>query len=114
MRVISALIAMTVLSVSAVWVQESTSEIDPESLMGMWNFDHGQGRQLKTFHQTGTMEKSLMPSGSKAMKVWASNLMEAIMSSFQRARRQMISSTDSHIYSGSNRWGTLPVRTSDS
>ena len=43
MKVISTLIAMTVLCISGIWVQESTSEIDSESLMGMWHFDQGQG-----------------------------------------------------------------------
>ena len=47
MRVIGALIAMAVLFISGIWVQESTSEIDPESLMGMWLFDQGKGATVK-------------------------------------------------------------------
>ena len=47
MRVIITLIAITVLFISGVWVQEGTSEIDPESLMGMWHFDQGQGNTVK-------------------------------------------------------------------
>ena len=43
MRVIGTLIAVMVLFISGIWVQESISEIDPESLMGMWHFDHGKG-----------------------------------------------------------------------
>ena len=43
MRVVSALIAMTVICVGGIWVQESTSEIDPESVMGIWLFDQGKG-----------------------------------------------------------------------
>ena len=49
MRVISALIAMTVLFISGIWVQESISEIDPESLMGMWHFDQGKGQGYLVF-----------------------------------------------------------------
>lgn len=47
MRVIGALIAMAVLFISGIWVQESASEIDPESLMGMWLFDQGKGATVK-------------------------------------------------------------------
>lgn len=53
MRVISALIAMTVLFILGIWVQESTSEIDPESLMGMWHFDHGKGGTVKDSSPNG-------------------------------------------------------------
>ena len=53
MRVISALIAITVLFISGVWVQESISEIDPESLMGMWHFDQGQGNTVKDSSPNG-------------------------------------------------------------
>lgn len=53
MRVISTLIAMTVLFISGIWVQESTSEIDPESLMGMWHFDQGKGGTVKDSSPNG-------------------------------------------------------------
>ena len=43
MRGMNALIMITVLLIAGVWVQESTSEIDPEALMGMWLFDQGKG-----------------------------------------------------------------------
>ena len=36
MKVINALIAMTVLFIAGMWVQESTAKIDPGTLMGMW------------------------------------------------------------------------------
>lgn len=53
MRVISALIAMTVLFISGIWIQESVSEIDPESLMGMWHFDQGKGGTVKDSSPNG-------------------------------------------------------------
>ena len=53
MRVIGALIAIMVLFISGVWVQESASEIDPESLMGMWHFDQGQGNTVKDSSPNG-------------------------------------------------------------
>lgn len=53
MRVISALIAMTVLFISGVWIQQSISEIDPESLMGMWHFDQGKGGTVKDSSPNG-------------------------------------------------------------
>ena len=53
MRVISALIAITVLSISGIWVQESMSEIDPKSLMGMWLFDQGKGDTVKDSSANG-------------------------------------------------------------
>ena len=53
MRVISALIAMTVLFISGIWIQESISEIDPESLMGMWHFDQGKGETVKDSSPNG-------------------------------------------------------------
>ena len=53
MRVTSTLIAMAVLFISGIWVQESTSEIDPESLMGMWHFDHGKGGTVKDSSPNG-------------------------------------------------------------
>lgn len=53
MRVISTLIAMTVLFISGIWVQESISEIDPESLMGMWHFDQGKGGTVKDSSPNG-------------------------------------------------------------
>ncbi len=43
MRGMNALIMITVLLIAGVWVQKSTSEIDPEALMGMWLFDQGKG-----------------------------------------------------------------------
>ena len=53
MRVISTLIAITVLFISGIWVQESTSEINPDSLMGMWHFDHGKGGTVKDSSPNG-------------------------------------------------------------
>jgi len=53
MRVISTLIAITVLFISGIWVQESTSEIDPDSLMGMWHFDQGKGGTVKDSSPNG-------------------------------------------------------------
>ena len=47
MRVVSTLIAMTVIFVGGIWVQESTSEIDPASVMGIWLFDQGNGDTVK-------------------------------------------------------------------
>ena len=47
MRVISAFIAMAVFFILGIWIQESTSQIDPESLMGMWLFDQGKGATVK-------------------------------------------------------------------
>ena len=43
MKVMNALIAMVVLFIAGIWVQESVSKIDPESIMGMWLFDQGKG-----------------------------------------------------------------------
>ena len=53
MRVISALIAIVVLFISGIWIQESISEIDPESLMGMWDFDQGQGGTVEDASPNG-------------------------------------------------------------
>ena len=53
MRVIGPLIAITVLFISGIWVQESGSEIDPESLMGMWDFDQGKGNTVKDSSPNG-------------------------------------------------------------
>ena len=53
MRIISALIAMAVLSISGIWVQESASKIAPESLMGMWLFDQGKGDTVKDSSPNG-------------------------------------------------------------
>ncbi|MDE0085664.1 MAG: hypothetical protein OXU23_08150, partial [Candidatus Poribacteria bacterium] len=53
MKVLITLVAMIVLFISAVWVQESTSEIDPESLMGMWHFDQGKGATVKDSSPNG-------------------------------------------------------------
>ena len=53
MRVIGAFIAMTVLFVAGIWVQESRSEIDPETLMGMWLFDQGKGNVVKDSSANG-------------------------------------------------------------
>ena len=53
MRVIGTLIAVMVLFISGIWVQESISEIDPESLMGMWHFDHGKGGTVKDSSPNG-------------------------------------------------------------
>ena len=53
MRVIGTLIAIMVLFISGIWVQESISEIDPESLMGMWHFDHGKGGTVKDSSPNG-------------------------------------------------------------
>ena len=53
MRVIGILIAIMVLFISGIWVQESISEIDPESLMGMWHFDHGKGGTVKDSSPNG-------------------------------------------------------------
>ncbi len=47
MRVLIILAAMLVLFISGTWVQESTSEIDPESVMGIWNFDQEKGGTVK-------------------------------------------------------------------
>ncbi len=47
MRVLIILAAMLVLFISGMWVQESTSEIDPESVMGIWNFDQEKGGTVK-------------------------------------------------------------------
>ncbi|MDE0424132.1 MAG: LamG domain-containing protein [Candidatus Poribacteria bacterium] len=43
MKVLITLVAMIVIFISGIWVQESISEIDPASLMGMWLFDQGKG-----------------------------------------------------------------------
>ena len=53
MKVISALIAITVLFILGIWIQESISEIDPESLMGMWHFDQGKGGTVKDSSPNG-------------------------------------------------------------
>ena len=53
MKVMSILIAMTVLFILGIWVQEGTSEIDPESLMGMWHFDQGKGGTVKDSSPNG-------------------------------------------------------------
>ena len=53
MRVIGTLIAIMVLFISGIWVQEGMSEIDPESLMGMWHFDHGKGGTVKDSSPNG-------------------------------------------------------------
>ena len=53
MRVIRTLIAITVLFISGIWVQEGISEIDPESLMGMWHFDQGKGGTVKDSSPNG-------------------------------------------------------------
>ena len=53
MKVLITLVAMIVLFISAMWVQESTSEIDPESLMGMWHFDQGKGDAVKDSSPNG-------------------------------------------------------------
>jgi len=47
MKFINALIAMAVIFIAGIWVQESTSKIDPESAMGIWLFDHGKGDTVK-------------------------------------------------------------------
>ena len=47
MRVIGAFIAMAVLFILGIGIQESTSEIDPETLMGAWHFDQGKGNTVK-------------------------------------------------------------------
>lgn len=47
MKFINALIAMAVIFMAGIWVQESTSKIDPESAMGIWLFDHGKGDTVK-------------------------------------------------------------------
>ena len=47
MRVLNALIAMVVIFVTGIWVQESTSELDPESVMGIWLFEQGKETRLK-------------------------------------------------------------------
>ena len=47
MRVLIILAAMLVLFILGMWVQESTSEIDPESVMGIWNFDQEKGGTVK-------------------------------------------------------------------
>ena len=53
MRVIGTLIAIMVLFISGIWVQESTAKIDPETLMGMWLFDHGKGNTVKDASPNG-------------------------------------------------------------
>ena len=45
MKVLITLVAMIVIFISGIWVQESISEIDPASLMGMWLFDQGKRRR---------------------------------------------------------------------
>jgi len=43
MRGMNVLIMIVVLWITGVWIQESPSKIDPESLMGVWLFDQGKG-----------------------------------------------------------------------
>ena len=43
MRIISALIVIIGLCIAGIGAQESGADIDPDSLMGMWLFDHGNG-----------------------------------------------------------------------
>ena len=53
MRIVNSLIAMVVLFITGMWVQESTAKIDPETLMGMWLFDHGKGDVVKDASPNG-------------------------------------------------------------
>ena len=46
MRGMNALTMIVVLLIAGVWIQESPSKIDPESLMGMWLFDQGKGNKV--------------------------------------------------------------------
>ena len=47
MRFINALIAMVVVFIGGIWVQEGAPKIDPESAMGIWLFEHGKGATVK-------------------------------------------------------------------
>ena len=53
MKVMNALIAMAILFIAGIWVQESTAEIDPDTLMGMWLFDQGKGDVVKDSSPNG-------------------------------------------------------------
>ena len=65
MRVISVLVAMVVICIGGIWVQKSTSELDPESIMGESGFLIREREiRLKIPPAMEMTVRLLMPNGS--------------------------------------------------